>query len=162
MLTIPLKTVEDLPADLFAGVPVSVPVIDTGNYYPRQRDGLIEDIEAGRTESRWVERRIGHPVIKAFNTIYARHRLERGKPPGAPGRVALPVAGDDAAAKAAGLKLIDALGFDPVDAGGLDPSWRQQPGSPSYGKDFDAAALRDALAAAHKERTPQWRAAPVG
>src|SRR5258706_4175939 len=112
VLTIPLKKVEDLPTDLFANVPSSVPVVDTGNYYPRHRDGRIEGIESGLTESRWVERRIGHPVIKAFNNIYAQHLLERGLAAGAPGRIALPVAGDDAAAKAVVLKLVDALGFD--------------------------------------------------
>jgi len=159
VLTIPLKNVEDLPSDLFAGVSGSVPVVDTCNYYPRQRDGRIEGIESGLTESRWVEQEIGHPVIKAFNNIYARHLLERGLPKGAPGRIALPVAGDEAAAKAAVLNLVDALGFDPVDAGGLDDSWRQQPGSPVYGKDFDAAGVGAALAAAHEERTPEWRAA---
>ncbi len=159
VLTIPQKNVEDLPAGLFVKVPSSVPVVDTGNYYPRQRDGRIEGIESGLTESRWVEQRIGHPVIKAFNNIYARHLLERGLPAGAPGRIALPVAGDDTAAKAVVLKLVDSLGFDAVDAGGLGESWRQQPGSPVYGKDFEAAGARAALAAAHEERTPEWRAA---
>jgi hypothetical protein len=75
-------------------------------------------------------------------------------------RIALPVAGDDAAAKAVVLKLVDDLGFDPVDVGGLDESWRQQPGSPVYTKDYDAAGVRKALAAVHKERTPDWRATP--
>src|SRR5579872_6978774 len=69
VLTIPQNKVEDLPADLFAKVPISVPVVDTGNYYPQQRDGRIEGIETGLTESRWVEQQIGHPVIKAFNNI---------------------------------------------------------------------------------------------
>jgi hypothetical protein len=156
VLTIPLKNVADLPKDMFADVPVSVPVVDTCNYYPRQRDGRIEGIESGLTESRWVENEIGHPVIKAFNNIYAKHLLERGLPKGAPGRIALPVAGDDAAAKAVVLKLVDALGFDAVDAGGLDDSWRQQPGSPVYGTDFDAAGVRTALAAAREARTPEW------
>jgi len=159
VLTIPLKSVADLPADLFAGAPTSVPVIDTGNYYPRQRDGRIEGIESGLTESRWVEQQIKHPVIKAFNNIYALHLLERGLPKGAPGRIALPVAGDDAAAKAVVLALVEALGFDAIDAGGLDESWRQQPGSPVYGADLDAAGVRAALAAAQQERTPEWRAA---
>jgi hypothetical protein len=158
VLTIPLKNVADLPKDLFAGVPGSVPVVDTCNYYPRQRDGRIEGIESGLTESRWVENKIGHPVIKAFNNIYAKHLLERGLPKGAPGRIALPVAGDDVAAKAVVLKLVEALGFDAVDAGGLDESWRQQPGTPVYGTDLDAAGARAALAAAHAERTPEWRA----
>src|SRR5262247_3133712 len=75
-------------------------------------------------ESRWVEQKLKRPVIKAFNNIYARHLLERGRPRGSPGRIALPVAGDDAKAKAVVLQLIDELGFDAVDAGGLDDSWR--------------------------------------
>jgi predicted dinucleotide-binding enzyme len=159
VLTIPQKNVEHLPADLFAGVPDSVPVVDTGNYYPRQRDGKIEGIESGLTESRWVEQKIAHPVIKAFNNIYSVHLQERGLPKGAPKRIALPVAGDDVAAKAVVLTLVEELGFDAVDAGGLDESWRQQPGSPVYGTDLDAAGVRAALAAAHEERTPEWRAA---
>ena len=54
------------------GMPARVPVVDTSNYYPRQRDGRIEAIEAGLPESRWVEQQIGRPVIKAFNNIYAK------------------------------------------------------------------------------------------
>jgi 8-hydroxy-5-deazaflavin:NADPH oxidoreductase len=158
VLTIPLKNVADLPTDLFASVPVTVPVVDTCNYYPRQRDGRIDGIESGLTESRWVEKEIGHPVIKAFNNIYAKHLLERGLPKGATGRIALPVAGDDAAANAVVLKLVEALGFDAIDAGGLDESWRQQPGTPVYGMDLDAGRARAALAAADEERTPEWRA----
>ena len=158
VLTIPMKKVESLPPGLFEEVPSSVPVVDTNNYYPRERDGRIDGIESGLAESRWVEQQIGHPVIKAFNNIYARHLLELGQPKGVAGRIALPVAGDDAAAKAKVLMLVDELGFDPVDAGSLDESWRQQPGSPAYTKDFDASGVRRALAAAEKERTMQWRA----
>src|SRR5580692_9798730 len=66
VVTIPLKNVATLPDGLFAGVPDSVPVIDTCNYYPRQRDGLVVGIEDGMIESRWVERQIGRPVIKVF------------------------------------------------------------------------------------------------
>ena len=77
------------------GVARQVVVVDTGNYYPQQRDGRIDAIEEGMTESRWVEQQLGRPVVKAFNNIYAEHLLERGKPAGAPGRIALPVAGDD-------------------------------------------------------------------
>jgi 8-hydroxy-5-deazaflavin:NADPH oxidoreductase len=50
------------------------------------------------------------------------------------------------------------LGFDAIDAGGLDESWRQQPGTPVYTKDFDADGVRRALSEATKERTPEWRA----
>ncbi len=159
IVTIPEKNIPDLPKDLFAGVPDQVVVIDTGNYYPRQRDGRIADIEAGMPESRWVERQLGRPVVKAFNNIYAKHLLEFGRPAGSPNRIALPVAGDDPRAKSVVLKLVDELGFDGVDAGGLDESWRQQPGTPVYANDLDAQGVRRALAEAKPERTPQWRAA---
>ena len=157
VVTIPLKNVPMLPYRLFSDVPARVAVIDTCNYYP-QRDGRIAEIEDGLPESRWVERQIGHPVIKAFNNIYAQHLLEHGKPKGAAGRIALPIAGDDRAAKDIVLQLVEELGFDAVDAGGLDESWRQQPGSPVYAKDLDAEGARRALAEATPERSAEWRA----
>jgi len=158
IVTIPEKAVPDLPAELFVGMPSGVVVIDTGNYYPRQRDGRIEAIEAGTTESRWVSHILVRPVIKAFNNIRAQHLLESGRPAGSPDRIALPVAGDDAAAKDEVMRLVDQLGFDAVDAGGLDDSWRQQPGTPVYGTDLDAAGVRRALLEAERERAPEWRA----
>src|SRR3954463_5066250 len=54
IVPIPLKTIPRLPPDLFEGVPADVVVVDTGNYYPQQRDGRIDEIEEGETESRWV------------------------------------------------------------------------------------------------------------
>jgi predicted dinucleotide-binding enzyme len=78
IVTIPEKDIPKLPAGLFADAVGSV-VVDTGNYYPRQRDGRIEPIESGLPESRWVEQQLGHPVIKAFNDIYAQHRFCRVK-----------------------------------------------------------------------------------
>jgi len=157
VVTIPLKNIPDLPRDLFKGTFGGVVVIDTCNYYP-QRDGRIELIEAGLPESRWVEQQLHRPVVKAFNNIYARHLMEKGKPAGAPDRIALPVAGDDAAAKAVVMRLVDELGFDAVDEGGLDESWRQQPGTPVYTTDLDAAGVRAALAEASMERKPEFRA----
>jgi 8-hydroxy-5-deazaflavin:NADPH oxidoreductase len=133
-------------------------VVDTGNYYPRKRDGRIDGIENGMLESRWVEQQLHRPVVKAFNNIYWEHLLEKGQPKGTPGRIALPIAGDDPAAKAVVLQLIDELGFDGVDAGGLDESWRQQPDTPVYGADLDAKGVRRALEKASKERKPEWRA----
>jgi predicted dinucleotide-binding enzyme len=160
IVTIPEKNIPNLPRDLFAGVPADVVVVDTGNYYPRQRDGRIEPIEAGTAESRWVSQQLGRPVVKAFNNIYAEHLQKHGKSKGAPGRIALPVAGDDSVAKAVVLKLVDELGFDGVDAGTLDESWRQQPGTPVYAKDFEAAGVRRALTEARPERGLDWRGTP--
>jgi predicted dinucleotide-binding enzyme len=160
IVTIPEAKIPNLPKDLFAGVPGSVVVVDTGNYYPRHRDGKIDGIEEGLTESRWVEKQLGRPVVKAFNNIYAKHLMENGKPAGSPGRIALPVAGDDQRAKDVIIKLLDQLGFDGVDAGGLDESWRQQPATPVYTTNFDADGVRRALAQATPERKAEWRATP--
>ena len=158
IVTIPMKNIPDLPRDLFAAVSDEVVVVDTGNYYPQQRDGRIAGIEDGMTESVWVSQQLGRPVVKAFNNIYAAHLLKSGQPAGTGGRIALPVAGDDDRAKSVVLKLVDELGFDGVDAGGLDDSWRQQPGTPVYAADFDAEGVRGALASASRDRKPEWRA----
>ena len=158
VVTIPEKSIPTLPKGLFNNLGPNVVVVDTGNYYPQQRDGRIAGIEDGLTESGWVEQQIGHPVIKAFNNIYAAHLLSNGKPKGAPGRIALPVAGDDPKAKKIVMDLVDALGFDPVDDGTIADSWRQQPGTPAYAQDFDAAGVKRALGEASKERKPEWRA----
>ncbi|MFI1763237.1 NADPH-dependent F420 reductase [Streptomyces sp. NPDC020800] len=158
VVTVPLKRVPDLASGLLDGAAEGAAVIDTGNYYPQQRDGRIAGIEdEGLTESRWTERHLGHPVIKAFNGTYAQDILERPRPAGDPGRMALPVAGDDEAAKQVVRDLIDELGFDTVDAGGIDDSWRQQPGTPVYGLQAGAEAVRKALSEASRERPADFR-----
>lgn len=158
VITIPEAHIKDLPKDLFAGAGKDLIVVDTGNYYPRNRDGRIAGIEDGLTESEWVEKQIGRPVIKVFNNMYAEHLLKRGVPKGKPGRLALPVAGDNQAHKSVVMNLVDQMGFDPVDAGPLNQSWRQQPDTPVYGTDLNADGTRRALAAASPERKPEWRA----
>jgi 8-hydroxy-5-deazaflavin:NADPH oxidoreductase len=157
VVTIPEKSVAILPKHLFSAARPDTIVIDTGNYYPK-RDGRIEEIERGSTESRWVSKQLGRPVVKVFNNIYAQHLLDRGKPAGAAGRIALPVAGDDTKAKSTVIRLLDELGFDGVDAGTLDESWRQQPGTPVYATDYDAKGVREALAKATPERRAELRA----
>ncbi|MFI1486431.1 NADPH-dependent F420 reductase [Streptomyces sp. NPDC020747] len=159
VVTIPLKAVPGLPSGLFDEAAEGVVVIDTGNYYPRQRDGRIAGIEdEGLTESRWTARQLGRTVVKAFNGTYAQDLLDRHRPAGAPDRTALPVAADDESAKQVVRDLIDELGFDTVDAGSLDDSWRQQPGTPVYGLQEGADAVTKALAEAPRERPADFRA----
>lgn len=158
ILAIPTKAVAALPRGLFAPLDRGVVVVDIGNYHPELRDGRIDAIERGMLDSEWVAQQIGRPVIKAFNSILARSLLERGVPPGTRGRVALSVAGDSPDAKATVIRLVDDLGFDPVDAGDLSESWRQQTGAPAYCRDLDAPALRRALAEADRSRVAEYRA----
>ena len=148
ILSIPFAAITDLPKDLFAALPEGVPVIDTGNYYPGMRDSNIPDIDEGMVESLWVARQIGRPVIKAFNNILAHSLAELARPDGASDRLAIAVAGDDPQAKSLACALVDQLGFDPVDAGELAQSWRQQPSTPAYCCDWNAEEMRQALAAA--------------
>ncbi|MDB5784907.1 NAD(P)-binding domain-containing protein [Caballeronia mineralivorans] len=158
VVTIPEKKVLDLPAGLFDNVAETTVVIDTGNYYRRERDGRIDGIESGMMESAWVAQQIGHPVIKAFNNIYADHLRNLGKPEGTPGRIALPVSGDNADAKAVVMQLVNETGFDAFDNGRINNSWRQQQSTPVYTKDFDLEGLKAGLQKAEKTRTPQWTA----
>ena len=160
VLTIPQAKVAGLSRDTLASLQLTPVVVDTGNYYPQQRDGGIAAIEDGATESGWVQEQLGRPVIKAFNGIEAAHLLTHGREVGAPGRRALPVAGDDPTAKAVVLEIVEALGFDAVDAGSLADSWRQQPGTPVYGAQAGREEIERALATASPERTPDWRALP--
>ncbi|MGA4687239.1 MULTISPECIES: NADPH-dependent F420 reductase [Micromonospora] len=145
IIAIPLKAVPQLPAALFDGKLV----VDANNYYP-QRDGdIAELLDRSLSSSRWTADHLkGARVVKVFNNIQAAHLMDEGKPAGTAGRIALPVAGDDADAKRIVMGLVDELGFDPVDAGTLDESWRQQPDTPVYGTDRDADGVREGLAAA--------------
>ena len=158
VVTIPECKVPLLPVGFLDGANEEVVVVDTGNYYPQQRDGLIAAIEDGLTESRWVSNQIGFPVVKAFNGIYAPNLIKRARPKEATDRLALPVAGDDPRAKNVVMDLIEELGLDAVDAGSIDESWRQQPGTPVYGMDADGDSVRQALADAQSVRLPEWRA----
>jgi predicted dinucleotide-binding enzyme len=155
IIAVPEAAAPKLPRDILAAT--SAVVVDTGNYYP-SRDGRIAEIEGGLTDSEWVARVLGVPVVKAFNNIVADSLATRGVPAGTPGRICLSVAGDDPRAKELVLSLINALGFDGIDAGTLADSWRQQPGTPAYCRDLDADALKAALAQADAGQIAGYRA----
>ena len=161
VVSIPQKNVPDLAEGIVDARKPGAPVIETNNYYPQQRDGEIAAIEDGQVESAWVAEQIGAPVYKVFNGIWWKHLLESGKPSGTPNRIALPIAGEDGPGRELVHHVVEQLGFDPIDAGPISESWRQQPGTPVYGKDFDADNTRAALAEATPERTSEWRAHSV-
>lgn len=148
VLSFPLPAVSALPRDLFDGVPADVPIIDTSNYYPGMRDPQIPELDEGKVESVWVSEQIGRPVIKSFNNILAYSLAELGRPEGAADRLVIAVAGDDPQAKSLVCELVNDTGFDAVDGGTLTESWRQQPSTPAYCCDWNAAEMRKALEAA--------------
>ncbi len=147
VVTVPLKVYATVPADLLYGKVV----IDTNNYYP-DRDAHFTELDDGSTTSSELlaEHLSGSFVVKAFNTIYFEDLATQGQPAGTPGRRALPIAGDDASAKAIVIGVIDSFGFDVVDAGPLSEGWRFQPGMPAYNVRMDVSELRAALADARR------------
>ncbi|WP_431220596.1 NADPH-dependent F420 reductase [Leifsonia xyli] len=149
VVTTPLAAEATLPVDELAGKIV----IDTNNYYP-QRDGQIPELD---DETTTVAERLQKvlptsKVVKAFNHIGARELTSQSQPAGTADRRALIVAGDDAEARERVSALIDQFGFDPVDIGPLSEGWRAQRDTPAYVRRYDAAGLRDALAAAKRYR----------
>jgi len=151
VVTIPLKNYRSVPGEPLAGKIV----IDTNNYYP-QRDGRIRELDNGSTTS--SELLQAHlptsKVVKAFNHLYAAELTTTGKPSGFPNRRALVIAGNDPEAKAVVTHLIDQFGFDVVDAGPLEESWRIQVGTPGYGPRRTSAELRKDLSAATRQANP--------
>lgn len=157
VIAIPFGAVERLPKNLFDDVADTTVVVDAGNYYPGLRDGRNESIEAGLPESVWVAQTLDRPVLKAFNSISFTSLAQKGRSPGDPDRIALPVAGDSVGDKARLIALLDELGFDGVDAGALAQSWRQRPGTPAYCTDLDRPRLVQALAMADRDCAPERR-----
>ncbi|MGN9821340.1 NADPH-dependent F420 reductase [Streptomyces sp. SD11] len=129
VLSVPLAAYRDLPAGLLTGRTV----LDTGNYYP-YRDGRIAALDSEAMTTAELEQQLlpGVLLVKAFNNILAHHIPQLARPAGAPDRSALPVAGDDRGAKARVADLIGRLGFEAVDAGTLDESWRFEPEAGAY------------------------------
>lgn len=127
--TVPLGVYRKLPADALAGKIV----IDTMNYYP-QRDGRIAELDSGEIpSSELLQRHLANSrAVKALHNLDWIRLYSRARPAGAPDRSALPVAGDNPAAKAEIIRLMDVLGYDAVDIGTLADSWRCEPHAPVY------------------------------
>jgi 8-hydroxy-5-deazaflavin:NADPH oxidoreductase len=130
VVTVPLRAYRSVPVEPLAGKVV----IDTNNYYPG-RDGIIPELEDGSaTVSGLLQKHLGTArVVKGFNNIYYKHLLSLSRPAGAKDRSALPIAGDDASAKATVTAFLDSIGYDAVDAGKLAESWRFERDMPAYG-----------------------------
>jgi predicted dinucleotide-binding enzyme len=147
VVAIPLRAYRNVPVAELAGKTV----IDANNYYP-ERGGHFVELDDGSTTSSGLlaEHLPTSHVVKAFNTMYFEDLAQDGRPTGSDGRRAIPIAGDDAEAKRTVAGLIDEFGYDAVDAGPLAEGRRFEPGTPAYGRRFDAGGLEAALAGADR------------
>ena len=145
VVSIPLGQYQSVPAEPLRGKIV----IDSDNYYP-QRDGHIAELDDDRTtSSELLQQHLpGARVVKAFNAVRWDSLADEGKPRGAAGRLAMPMAGDDAEAKSVVAGLIDEIGFDAYDVGDLAQGGRKmQPGTAIYTANLTAPEMTDRLAA---------------
>lgn len=155
ILSIPLNAIPRIGA-LIGALPEETVVIDTSNYYPF-RDTTIDAIESGQVESLWVAEQLGRPIAKAWNAIGSASLARKGKPKGAAGRLAIPVAADRERDRDVAMALVEDTGLDAVYSGTLADSWRQQPGAPVYCTDLTREEIEPALAAAQRARLPARR-----
>ena len=129
IVAIPLTTIDQVPVEPLAGKVV----IATINYFP-ERLGHVPEIDGGITTAPGLLQAHlpASKVVRAFSMIDAADMSGDGHPQGDPKRRALALAGDDPAAKQLVAGLYDEFGFDAVDIGGLDESWRIEAGQPAF------------------------------
>ncbi|MCF0074242.1 NAD(P)-binding domain-containing protein [Dyadobacter sp. CY261] len=145
VISIPSKNIPDLPKALFSELKKDVVVIDTTNYYPQLRDGILPELEQSWIDSLWVQQQLNVPIVKVFNSILATSLQVLGRPKGHAERIALAISGDSAHGKTIASELVDQLGFDPVDSGAISQSWKLQPGSPVYCRDIGVLEMSNRL-----------------
>lgn len=158
LVAIPFHACRTLPPGLLAGRIV----MDACNHYPG-RDGNDAALEAMEdTSGQVLARQLpGARVVKAFNAVLARDIVPHARPSGAPDRRALPIAGDDAAARQVVAAFMNDIGYDAVDAGLMGESWRFERGMPGYCIPLRVSSMARALQAAERgRRVPEgsWRA----
>ncbi|WP_018479343.1 NADPH-dependent F420 reductase [Pontibacter roseus] len=150
VVAIPFGNIPDLVKTLQGKIADHVVIVETTNFWPN-RDATVEPVENGMVNSVWVQEQFGRPVVKAFSNIGAYSLAVEGRPKGSRGRIALAVSGDEQKSKEVVLGLVDDAGFDALDAGGLEDSWRQQACSPAYCTDLTLPELVKARASAERE-----------
>jgi predicted dinucleotide-binding enzyme len=129
IVAVPLKLVNDMPAEQLAGKIV----LDTNNYMP-WRDGRYPVVDSGEKTVHELrqEQLPTSKVAKAFTHIQAPRFFASGSPAGTPGRHALSVSSDFPEAVELVTRLYGEFGFDTVDNSPLSQSWRSGPGQPAW------------------------------
>ena len=142
VLAIPMHRFRELPRDRFA----AKILVDAMNYWD-EIDGVDKELAAatGGTSRVVQERFTSARVVKSLNHL-GYYDFDKGRRPrGAPGRIAIAAAGDDRAAVAAVMRLIDRLGFDAVDAGPLEAGRALEPDGAVFGISHSVDELWDLL-----------------
>jgi 8-hydroxy-5-deazaflavin:NADPH oxidoreductase len=147
LVAIPITTIDQVPVEPLVGKVV----MTTINYFP-DRLGHIAEIDNGTTTAPGLLQ--SHlpksKVVRAFSMINAAEMSEDGHPKGDPKRRALALSGDDVDAKQLVARLYDQFGFDALDIGGLDESWRVDAGQKAFVTHQNLEELRENVASAKR------------
>ena len=140
VLAVPTHRFRELPRDLFGGKIL----IDAMNYW-EPVDGVDDELAGAPDGTSMVvqERFPTARVVKSLNQLGYHELEEQPRPSGAPGRIAIGAAGDDRMAVRAVMRLIDRLGFDPVDAGPLRNGLALEPDGSPFAVTYTADELAE-------------------
>jgi 8-hydroxy-5-deazaflavin:NADPH oxidoreductase len=142
VLAVPMRRLHDLPADLLA----RKVLIDATNYWPPVDGEVPELVGAKEGTSSIVQHHFPSArVVKSLNQLGYHQLEETARPAGAADRIAIAAAGDDQLAVRTVMKLIDRLGFDPVDAGPLKNGARLEPDGSPIAATYSADELKTLL-----------------
>jgi len=130
VLSVPLIVVSKLLSSLEMKNKV---ILDTSNYYP-MRDGDIKQLQSNAlTTCEYVAQYLddSNKSVKVFNNIDSIHLLTNATKDTAK-QTTLPIAGDDKEAKSIATEFINNIGYQVLDYGTLQDSWKQEPNTPVY------------------------------
>jgi predicted dinucleotide-binding enzyme len=138
VLAVPTHRFRELPRDLFAGKIL----VDAMNYW-EPVDGEDPELAtaAGGTSVVVQERFPSARVVKSLNQLGYRELDEHHRPKEAPDRIAIGAAGDDRLAVREVMRLVDRLGFDPVDIGPLENGQALEPDGSPFAATYTADEL---------------------
>jgi predicted dinucleotide-binding enzyme len=141
-LAVPYGAVPQIGRDYGSALKGKV-VLDACNAVQSRDGDIAQEVERdgiGVTSQKYLA---GTKLVRAFNTMsYMIFAREANRPDP---RLAIPIAGDDAAAVKTAGDLVRDAGFEPVTVGKLADAARFQRGAPGYGQSVTAAELRKTL-----------------
>jgi predicted dinucleotide-binding enzyme len=130
LFAVPYGALPDLGKALATAIKGKV-IIDACNPFPNRDGDIATRARAEGAGKVSAELLPGARIVRAFNAIGA---ADMGAAHEQPGRIGMPIAGDDKQAIEIASRLIREIGYEPVLVGGLDKGKYLMPGTPLAGE----------------------------
>lgn len=142
LISVPYGALPQIGSDFAAELEGKV-VLETGNPYPSRDGNMAYEAREKGTGAASAGFLPGVRLVRAFNTIPYYSLSSEAHRDGEP--VAVPLAGDDAAALEVASRLVGDAGFEPLVVGGLERAREFDVGTPVYARALTEAELREGL-----------------